>query len=77
MDTNGIEMNEAPGSTRRECEVAREALRASWFNVPGQEAMTEVVLQGTRVARKGTDDEHAREREEKSGENPRRHQAHE
>ena len=48
MNTNGIEMlNEAPGSTRREGEVAREALIANWFNVPGQEAMTEVVLQGT------------------------------
>ena len=39
--------------------------------------LTEVVLQGTGVAREGTDDEHAREREKKSGENPRRHQAHE
>ena len=70
-------MIEAPGSTRREGEVAREALIASWFNVLGQEAMTEVVLLGTGVAREGTDDGHAREREEKSGENPRRHQAHE
>ena len=40
-------------------------------------SVTEVVLQGTGVAREGTDDEHAREREKKSGENPRRHQAHE